>query len=309
MFERLIGNKKFKTELAELSKNGKIPHAVIIEGEKGLGRHIAAGYIAAAAMCENENPPCEKCNNCRLALELKHSDIRIFKPEKKTFNVDLAREARSFAYIKPLTAKCNVIILENTETMNNEAQNALLKVLEEPPATSMFILITENASLFLPTVLSRCTVMRLNPVTDEEACAYLSANTDFGEDDIYSAVTAAEGNIGKALYLIGDEEFFEYDGLANDLFMAFVQNDLLSLLKSAYSLEKSEKIETVLSLLYEKFFGTLEESVQYSCPISPKAAYSAAEAVKKAITLIKSNANKPLVINTMCYEIKKAREL
>ncbi len=308
MFDRLYGNEKFKRELKELSKSGKIPQAIIIEGEKGLGRHIAAGLVAAAAICEGENPPCLKCNNCRLATELGHSDIRVFKPEKKTFTVDLAREARSFSHIKPLTAKRSVLILENTETMNNEAQNSLLKVLEEPPETAVFILITENASLFLPTVLSRCTVMSLYPVSEEEAYSYLSQKTDFSEEEILSAVSAGEGNIGKAVSLLSDKTGVEYKSLADRFYTSFCENDLVNLLKTAYSAERSEGIETVLSMLYERLFSALKHSVTFGGEISDKALLSAAESVKYALTLLKINANKSLVLNTMCYELKKARE-
>lgn len=306
MFDRLYGNRRFKESLSELIMNGKLPQSLIIEGEKGTGRHIAAGYAAAAAVCGCDHPPCLQCNDCRLALKLQHPDIRVFTPEKKVFPVELARSVRSYAYIKPMTARTGVSVLERCDPMTVEAQNALLKVLEEPPEAAMFILLTENSDSFLPTVLSRCTVLTLEPVTEEEAFSCLSSYGKYSDDEIYRAVAVSEGNIGRALSALEGGKDYEYRSISDDIFTAFSENDAPALLRLAYKAEKCGDPEAVIRSLCERLHFALRDAATDK-DVEAEAKYSAAfDAAVSAADALRSNGNRQLVLNILCSRLGKA---
>lgn len=305
MFDRLIGNEKFKKTLGEFISCGKIPQAIIIEGEAGLGKHIAAAYVAAAALCKSEAKPCGECNSCRTVFERNHTDVKYFVPEKSTFTVDMARSVRSDAYLKPLTGDYNIAILEHCELMNDEAQNALLKVLEEPPSSAMFILLTENAGNFLTTVLSRCVLLRLIPLTNQEVSEYLEKVTGKSSQEVYGAVVLSEGNIGKALALLDDGDTEEIKSLAKSFYSAFCDKNGIELLKCSYATERFEGRTGVLKLLYENLFSELK-----SASGDKKAELLAAtEAVGAAIARLSANGNKAIVLNNMCSELIRATKL
>ncbi len=310
MFDRLYGNRRFKECLAELSEKDKLPHSVIIEGEKGLGRKIAAGYLAAAAVCSFERKrPCLTCDDCRLALELRHPDVRLFTPEKKLFTVELARSVRSYAYIKPMTARKSVLILEQCESMNNEAQNALLKVLEEPPETALFILITENAASLLPTVLSRCTLFSLQQVSDSELCSFLVKEKGCTEEEAYRLASVAEGNIGKAIAALDGGSLLELKTVADSILTAYKANNRTELLRLAYTAEKSSSPETVVRLLYESLFSELKAASGAHDTEAEAAYLSACETAAAASAALAANQSKPLVLNLMCGRLGQKQKL
>ena len=134
----LIGNERINGSVLCAIKENRLPHAVIIEGEKGTGRHTLAGFLTRAFLCFGEEKPCGACESCRLAGAGSHPDIYIAAPEdgKKNITVAQIRSLRNEAYVKPHIANGRAFIIDMADTMNEQSQNALLKVLED---------ITENA--------------------------------------------------------------------------------------------------------------------------------------------------------------------
>ena len=171
----LAGNARIRGALTAAIESGRLPHAILIEGDKGTGRHTLAAFTARAAVCEGENKPCGECRGCRLEHAGTHPDIWTVAPEdgKKNITVAQIRSLRSEAYVKPHMSARRVFIIDMADTMNEQAQNALLKVLEEPPGSVLFILIAENKAALLDTVISRCTVLSLSPPEISEAEKYL----------------------------------------------------------------------------------------------------------------------------------------
>ncbi len=207
MFDTLVGNEHFKKSVLKMIESNRLVHSIILEGADGIGKHTAASIIAAAAICEEENAPCGRCRMCINAGKLKHADISMFAPEKSTFKIETVRDKiRVEAYIKPFEAKRKVFILEHTELMTKDAQNAMLKILEEPPESLIFILLVTHASKLLPTIRSRCLTISLREPSLEDAVNYLKANTDFSPDEITSALKETECNIGKAKELLSDSD-------------------------------------------------------------------------------------------------------
>lgn len=221
----------------------RIPHALLISGEKGTGRHTVCKYIVNAAVCTGDNPPCGKCRECNIFLHNNHPDVITIMPEndKKNISVAQIRDMRSSAFIKPHMPGKKVFIIDFADTMNEQSQNALLKVLEEPPKNVIFILIAENASALLDTINSRCVKLELTVPSEENALEYLSAVTSYDKDDILNAVKAANSNIGAAIELLNPESELSKTPAEEFCKLLFCNANTYDLLKTVFPLEKSRK--------------------------------------------------------------------
>ena len=164
-FDGLLGNEHIKRNLAASLEKGHISHFYLISGPEGSGKHTLARLLAAAILCRGADKPCGKCTPCRKVAEGVHPDcITVDDPEKKTVPVDLIRQARADIYIQPNESEHKIYLFPRAQDMGLPGQNALLKVLEEPPAYGVFLLLTTNADALLPTVRSRCTELRMEPL-------------------------------------------------------------------------------------------------------------------------------------------------
>ena len=236
----LAGNARIREALTAAVGSGRLPHAILIEGDKGTGRHTLAAFIARAAVCEGENKPCGECRGCRLEHAGTHPDIWTVAPEdgKKNITVAQIRALRSEAYVKPHMSARRVFIIDMADTMNEQAQNALLKVLEEPPGSVLFILIAENKAALLDTVISRCTVLSLSPPEISEAEKYMAASMNYTSEQISSALKESGGNIGAALNLLSGGSSGAATA-AEEFIKLMLSSDELGMLKTAAKFEKS----------------------------------------------------------------------
>ncbi len=197
----IVGNDKLTVTVENFIKAKRIPHAILIEGEYGTGKHTLTNYLTKAILCESENAPCFSCKHCHLADNSSHPDITVIAPEdgKKNISVSQIRELRNETVVKPHSALKRVFVIDCADTMNQSAQNALLKVLEEPPKTVMFILIVENKSSLLDTIISRCVALSLTVPEFSVAYDYIKTTTDFETELIEKALEEEKNNIGRAL--------------------------------------------------------------------------------------------------------------
>ena len=193
---------------------GRIPHAILLEGDDRAACESTSQAIAKMAVCTGETPPCGDCRGCRMAENRSHPDIAVIAPEEKKKNIAVSqiRTLRQEAYVKPHMANHKVFIIAGADTMNDQSQNALLKVLEEPPGGVIFILITESKSALLETVISRCTPLALSPGGDTSS----SENAEIRE--------AAEKflllpNSGSEFEMLQLTTAFEKDRVGADLFL------------------------------------------------------------------------------------------
>ena len=172
---RLAGNAPLKRQLELETARRGLSHAYILSGPAGSGKRTLAGLLAAALVCDRRGGalPCLSCAGCRKAEGGIHPDIVRVGDDGKDISVAQVRALRADAYIRPNEAERKVYILENAQTMNASAQNAMLKLLEEGPAYAAFLLLTDNAAALLPTVRSRCEHLPLSPVTQREAELWL----------------------------------------------------------------------------------------------------------------------------------------
>ena len=304
MLSEFVGNTAIKGRIAALLEAGRLPHAIILEGQRGIGRLTLAVAIAQALVCENGNA-CGKCLNCKQALRLTNPDILVYKPDKTVFSVDQVRKINSDAMIKPNQACRKVMILCNCEQMNDEAQNAFLKTLEEPPGRVQFILITTSSKLLLDTIRSRCAVFTLMPPDFDDGLRYLGSKGYQGES-AEQALISAEGNIGRALELLGSEES-PLDFGAKEIFSLAEKNKTVEILKKLSSIEKDRK---KIALLLEQLTQltaklirakALNEGLEYN--FSMRGLLGIRAAITEAESTLQQNGNKALLLTVLCERI------
>lgn len=201
-FDGLLGNARLKENLRQSAGSGRISHFYLLSGPVGSGKKTLARLLAASAVCKSSDKPCLICDACRKAMADTHPDIiTVTDPERKAVSVDVVRDARADMYVLPNEADKKVYIFP--QELRTEGQNALLKVLEEPPAYGVCILLTERSEQILTTVRSRCTELKLQPLTYEEMLPALQKNAPYAGSDAYKAAfTRSGGYLGQAFALL-----------------------------------------------------------------------------------------------------------
>ena len=230
--DRILGNEQIKNYFLSAITHDKISHAYIFEGEKGSGKKTLAGAFAKILLCEaEEGKPCGKCSSCIQVDHRNHPDVIWVNHEKS--NVISVGEIRSQLVstidIQPYKGPYKIYIIDEAEKMNQAAQNAVLKTIEEPAEYSVLFLLASNRGAFLPTVLSRCITMGVKPVPSPLIRRYLieEKGIDPGMADFYAGFSM--GNVGKAAAIASSTEFNQMREHALDLLRSFHEADLYEL--------------------------------------------------------------------------------
>ena len=248
----LAGNEPVKRLLAAEHGSRGLSHAYILSGEAGSGKRTLAKLLAAVFLCEGEGEtPCLTCPHCRKVMRDIHPDLIRVGDDGSGINVAQARALRSDAYIRPNEGRRKVYLVENAQAMNANAQNALLKLLEEGPAYAAFLLLTDHASALLPTIRSRCQVLPLSPVSSREAEHYLRVRfPDRTDGEIAHAVHHSDGLLGLGVALLeGNDGDRPARAGAVRLVELLAGGEELPLLEFAITLEKWDRDAL------EEFFG------------------------------------------------------
>lgn len=235
-FNDIVGQVQIKEHLQHALAEGRISHAYIFNGEKSMGKEFVAKVFAMALQCEKgEINPCQECHSCRQALSGNQPDIIFVSHEKpNTISVDDIRtQINGDVGIKPYSSKYKIYIVPEAEKMNVQAQNAILKTLEEPPEYAVIMLLVANVNALLPTILSRCVTLNMKPVSDQELKKYLMEKMQIPDYKADVCVAFARGNVGKARNLAKSEEFEN------------VKSEALSLLKYIQDMEMYEIVSAI----------------------------------------------------------------
>lgn len=275
--------------VAAAVKSGRLPHAVIIEGGTVAQRLEFGKKTAAALVCSSFNSPCGTCPHCKKSAADSHPDVLFYTVEDKpkAFKVDLVREIRGKAHIIPNEADKKVFLLENAHTMGVESQNAILKILEEPPSFVSFIMLAASKSVFLPTVLSRATVFSLGESENGSA--------EQSREDI---IAAASG-VAKAVASINDIDIvkaaavFEKDAKLLRTALPVMQEIFAAALREKYNAAESDGE-----------FGTLPGEL--AMKISGRNLLELVQALNGLMESVRMNANHNLMVTALCTVLRKA---
>lgn len=242
-FNNVIGHEEIIRHLQNAIKTGKISHSYIFAGEPGSGKRLLAGIYAMTLQCEagGENA-CGKCESCKRAIGKNHPDIIMVKHEKpNTISIDEIREqVVNDVDIKPYSSSHKIYIIPDAEIMTPQAQNALLKTIEEPPEYAVIMLLTSNIDGLLPTIRSRCVRLDLKVVDDGMVKKYLMEHLHIPDYQAEIDASFAHGSIGKAKEAATSQEF------------ADITQKALKILKYADSMEVYELTEAIKNLSSEK---------------------------------------------------------
>lgn len=239
-FADFLGNERIKEYFARTLANGQVSHAYILAGEAGMGRRTLAKAFAMTLLCEKNageektGEPCGVCHSCVQFLSDNHPDVVYLTHEKEGIGVDDIREQlNGTIQIKPYSSTYKIYIVDDAEKMTVQAQNALLKTLEEPPSYAVIFLLSTRPDAFLPTILSRCITLKLKPLYDDVIRSYLieRLHTPKSEADICTAF--ARGNLGRAIELSTSEEFNK------------LRRSVTSLLRSIHAMDIAQLVEVL----------------------------------------------------------------
>lgn len=237
-FKEIVGHKNIIQYIENVSSSDMVSHAYILNGERGSGKRLLADFFAMALQCEDrdeDGDACGRCHSCSQAMSGNHPDIIYVRHEKPaTISVDEIRtQLNNDIVIRPYSSRYKIYVVPEADKMSVQAQNALLKTIEEPPEYAVIILLTENAEILLPTIRSRCVILKLRNIKDQLIKKYLMEQMQVPDYKADICVAFAQGNMGKAISLATSEHFNE------------IKEEIVHLLRDINEMETAELIEAV----------------------------------------------------------------
>lgn len=318
----MYGNKFLKDTFEAMLKSGRLPHGFIIYGEKGLGKKTAALYMAKTLLCEKGGTvPCGDCRSCRNIDKKIHPDL-IF-PEQTgklmTYSIDVCRRVCSDSIVAPNNGDRKVYLFADADNIQLPAQNALLKLIEEPPDSSYFIFTAVSKDSFIPTILSRTVSLGVSRCDDDE-CAAALAFKGYESERIKKALEAFGGNIGMCIDFLENERLQKIVLLTKKAADSIINRDeygLLTVFSSDVLKERScavvflemlDKIirdAAVTQISNEKKCISCRpsEALRLGGRLSVSAAAKIHAAVERAAEDYRSNVNQTLIMSGLCGEI------
>lgn len=211
-FSDVLGHEQTILHMKHAIEMDKVSHAYILSGEKGSGRKLLAGIFAQTLQCERKGTePCMECQSCKQALSLNQPDIiRVTHEKPNTISVeDIRTQVNGDIMIRPYSSPYKIYIIDEAEKLSVQAQNALLKTIEEPPVYAVILLLTTNEGMLLQTIRSRCVILELKPVSSPVVKKYLMEQLEVPEYHADICTAFSQGNVGKAKRLALSDSFTE----------------------------------------------------------------------------------------------------
>lgn len=290
MFQNILGNNKIKELLQEAVKNNKVSHSYLFIGNSGIGKKLIAKEFAKAILCLGDN---KYCNNCKSCLEFdgrNNPDFILIEPEGNNIKIEQIRNMQKGVQEKPIISSKKVYIIDNADLMTKEAQNALLKTLEEPPEFVTIILIGENENAFLATIKSRCMILHFNSISNSDMEKYLEENYNINVTS--NMLDVFQGSIGKAIELKDkQEDYLKIEQAIENI----EKEDLIDLIKNLDILYTSkDEILDMLDYINIILLKKSKENVKYTDCI---------KIVEDTKRRIDQNANYDMSIDNMLFNI------
>jgi DNA polymerase-3 subunit delta' len=325
-FKEIIGHEQIIEHLQNALTMDKVSHAYIINGPDKSGKMMLAEAFAMALQCEQGGADaCMECHSCKQAAGRNHPDIIYVQHEKpNTISVDDIRtQVNNDITIKPYSSRHKIYIIDEAEKMNIQAQNALLKTIEEPPAYAVILLLSNNADNFLPTITSRCVTLNIKAVPDDKILSYLMKQYQIPDYQAQICAAFAQGNVGKAICLASSEDFNEMKASVLQLIKRLHEIDLYEMTAAVkqigeYKLQVEDYFDLIMiwyrDVLYFKATGDVnklifKDEVYDIKRFAERSSYHGInlviEALKKAQVRLAANVNFDLVIELLLLTIKE----
>ena len=325
-FKDVVGHKDILKYISSAVENNRVSHAYILNGERGSGKKMLANLFATTLLCESGNSePCGKCHSCRQAESGNHPDIiRVTHEKPNSISVDDIRtQVNNTVDIKPYQGPYKVYIIPQADMMTPQAQNAILKTIEEPPSYAVFLLLTENAETLLPTINSRCVMLKLRNIKDTLIKKYLMENLEIPDYKADMCTAFAQGNMGRAIMLANSDHFNEIREEAVQLLKHINEmelNEIVAAVKniSVYKLEITDYLDIIMIwyrdvLLYKAtkeidkvvFKDQLQSIKEQARKSSYEGIELILESLEKAKARLKANVNFDLVMELLFLTIKE----
>ena len=319
-FSAIYGQEGPISVLRNAMEKNRVPHALLFHGAEGIGKRTTALVFAKALNCEQAGADaCDACPSCRKIDSGNHPDLIVVEPEGQFIKVGDIKDLQERMRFRPLEGVRRVVILDDAERMNLTSANSLLKTLEEPSATNVFILVSSRPHLLPMTILSRCHRLRFNPVSNDVMAAFLTREHGLEADEARLLAASAGGSIGRALSLHRGD----YLTLRNGILGRISQGSLdpLSCLALAGELagEREDILEAldVLRTWYRDLLvfretggaGALinrdhaDAIERLAGTVDREALLNGARAIREAAAAIERNVNKPLTLETMVFTL------
>ena len=325
-FKDVVGHKDILKYISSAVENNRVSHAYILNGERGSGKKMLANLFAMTLLCETgDNEPCGKCHSCKQAESGNHPDIiRVTHEKPNSISVDDIRtQVNNTVDIKPYQGPYKVYIIPQADMMTPQAQNAILKTIEEPPSYAVFLLLTENAETLLPTINSRCVMLKLRNIKDTLIKKYLMENLEIPDYKADMCTAFAQGNMGRAIMLANSDHFNEIREEAVQLLKHISEmelNEIVAAVKniSVYKLEITDYLDIIMIwyrdvLLYKAtkeidkvvFKDQLQRIKEQARKSSYEGIELILESLEKAKARLKANVNFDLVMELLFLTIKE----
>ena len=325
-FKDVVGHKDIITYMKNAVSQNKLSHAYIMNGQRGSGKKMLAYLFAMMLQCESgQTEPCNECRSCLQAKNGNQPDIITITHEKPTsISVDDIREQlNGDIQIKPYSSPYKIYIIPGADMMTVQAQNALLKTLEEPPEYAIIILLTENADGLLSTIRSRCVMLKLRNIKDKLVTKYLIEQLQIPDYQAEICAAFAQGNVGRAIMLARSEDFNEIKNDAVQLMKYIGQmelSEIVSAIKNItkYKLEVTDYLDLMTIwyrdvLLYKATKDVngvvFSDEIKFIKEKATKSSYEGIEiileSIEKAKTRLKANVNFELVMELLLLTIKE----
>ena len=325
-FKDVVGHKDILKYISSAVENNRVSHAYILNGERGSGKKMLANLFAMTLLCETgDNEPCGKCHSCKQAESGNHPDIiRVTHEKPNSISVDDIRtQVNNTVDIKPYQGPYKVYIIPQADMMTPQAQNAILKTIEEPPSYAVFLLLTENAETLLPTINSRCVMLKLRNIKDTLIKKYLMENLEIPDYKADMCTAFAQGNMGRAIMLANSDHFNEIREEAVQLLKHISEmelNEIVAAVKniSVYKLEITDYLDIIMIwyrdvLIYKAtkeidkvvFKDQLQSIKEQARKSSYEGIELILESLEKAKARLKANVNFDLVMELLFLTIKE----
>lgn len=325
-FKDVVGHKDIINYIRNAVQEDKVSHAYILNGERGSGKKMLAALFATTLQCEKGGPdPCNVCHSCIQAESGNHPDIiRVQHEKPNTISVeDIRTQVNNDILIKPYQGPYKIYIISEADLMTPQAQNALLKTIEEPPEYAVIFLLTENAEALLPTITSRCVMLKLRNIRDALIKKYLMETMHVPDYKADMCTAFAQGNMGRAIMLATSEHFNEIREEAVQLLKYIDDMELSEIVKaikriSAYKLEINDYLDIIMIwyrdvLIYKATKDmdrvVFRDQMQYIKERARKSSYEGIEMIlkslEKAKARLKANVNFDLVMELLLLTIKE----